>query len=348
MDINKNNIDEWHERFVLGLLNEEELKHYKAYLNTTPGAREEQREWANIIRDVQTAAHADMKREIRRQAEQRKYHDSPYILWYRVAAILFFIVLLPAVIYFNYPGAVPPLTRIESATNHKSAEKEMTTREKNIDNKEAGSQILPEPETPVLSPPPARPENAGYGSAGTRPPAKLQNNASPPVKNPDTRKMRQKIMPPITIPAQQQKEQADISGQHQAFQHQEPLSTLQALSSPASDSRSNLQDIHPPALPKERSSRPVLIRGKSGRTYRISFLLLRSGKSATDSIGYLLRESSADTRLILINLPEKLTRLLKKVAVDDSNGEELILTFPGNIRYRVERGRQTGQARRIR
>ncbi len=348
MSINKNNIDEWHERFVLGLLDEEELRHYEAYLKATPGAREEQREWADIIGGVEQAAHADLKREIRRQVEQVKYHDSPYILWYRVAAILFFIVLLPAVIYFNYPGAMPPLARQESVTTKKSVEKELIAGEETADNTTAvAGQAPPEQSAPVLSPPPARTDNAGYGSGGATPPQKAADKTPLPDKRVESRKSTQGALLQKSKPARRETGITDIQGRKQPPPPKRSFSPLRALSASAPESRSDMQDIHPPALPVEKSSTPILIRGKSGRTYRVSTLSVQATDSVADSIGFMINEDSADTRLILVNLPGKLTRLLKQMTIDDRGGKELILSFPGNIRYRMPRGSQTGQARKI-
>ena len=351
MSINKNNIEEWHERFLLGLLDEQELKQYEHYLAGNPGAREAQHELAQIIRGVEEAARAEMKAEIRQQITQGKYHDSPYILWYRVAAMLFFIVLLPAVIYFNYPGAAPPLALKQSSPTVEKTQTEALSGKEEAAGQATFAEEPPAENIPTLSPPPAQAENAGYGTAGSAPGPNQKNSTSGLNRKRRVEKNMQRAKISKPKPAQLPSSLADIrelpQKQERVSPPDRPLSPLRIQSLQESVPQPGKEDIHPPALPVEKPSPPILIQGKSGRGYRVSSLIVKTGKSRADSIGFMLWEDSGHIRLILSALPEKRVRELPQLEIDDRNEKYLLLMFPDSTRYRLPLGQKTGQAVRL-
>ncbi len=367
MPIDKDNAAEWHERFLLGRLNGQALKEYERYLKENPSASEEQRQWAEIIAAVEESAARAMKEEIRQQVERIKHHNSPYIAWYRAAAILFFIVLLPALFYYNDFGPRPanapaPRMAIEEAepengpaklppspaadkSARKEPEAEAAGQREPVRRKRSSTPALTRETTkeiragesaPVLSPPPASEKSAVYGS-GTKPgsesireqvAATLKQSAPPAQKQ---RGLAEDVHPFTTLP-----ENGRGEGREGA------LSILNVESAPPGGAGLNDDQPHPPSLPVVQKS--MMITATSGALYHVFSRDDANIAVGTDSISCRINKIGDASALILISPPQAIAGRLKEMKIDDSDKNYLILIFPDKIRYRLKRGLKSAPA----
>lgn len=125
--IRKNN---WPEKYVLGRLNTEELKAYEQYMKDHQQAREELQRERKLIESIRSAGSHEMKKEIRRQAELLRNPKTDWTFIYKAAAVLFVLVLVPSVIYYqNFTDVSVPseqeqlLNKTDDAFKKKSADK---------------------------------------------------------------------------------------------------------------------------------------------------------------------------------------------------------------------------------
>ncbi|HHM02592.1 MAG TPA: hypothetical protein ENJ15_06225 [Caldithrix abyssi] len=372
MPINKDNAAEWHERFLLGRLDGQALKEYERYLKENPSAREEQRQWAEIIATVEESAASAMKEEIRQQVERIKHHNSPYITWYRAAAILFFIVLLPALFYYNdfspRPAYAPaPRMAIEEAEpeNGPAEQPPFPTDDKNVRKEpDAEAARLQQPvrrkrpptppltrkntgeirsgeNAPRLSPPPAAGKSAVYGS-GTKP-------ITESIREQVASSLGQASQPSPSAPKQKPGRVAEDvrsfttlpensrgSGQGGA------LSILNVESAPPNGTGLNDDQPHPPSLPMVQKS--IMITATSGAMYHVFSRDDANIAAGTDSIKCLINKIGNVTALILISPPKAMAGRLKEMIIDDSDKNYLVLIFPDKTRYRLKRGLKSAPA----
>jgi len=141
MHINPENIHEWHDRYLNGALSDEERAHYEDWLATHPEARREREEWERLFKSIEQAGHEAMKQEIMDQAARLQHRQWPMLAWYRAAAILFFIVILPVVLIyspdFKKPGT--DITQKALETPSISALKEELERERTLSERSTSS-----------------------------------------------------------------------------------------------------------------------------------------------------------------------------------------------------------------
>lgn len=108
---------EFHERYVLGRLTDDERSQYEQHVRHCQTCRAERERVRLMVRGVRQEAHDAMKREIREQVQAaRNYarHRS-WSLWARAAAVLLLVLLTPTLYYYvtrsdRAPGPpeVPP------------------------------------------------------------------------------------------------------------------------------------------------------------------------------------------------------------------------------------------------
>lgn len=90
-----------HEKYILNQLEEQEKQAYEAYLESNPEAREELEQTRKIVEGVRAAGTAKMRKEIAEQVEAIHDSKTDWSMLYKVAAVLFIFVLLPAIIYYH-------------------------------------------------------------------------------------------------------------------------------------------------------------------------------------------------------------------------------------------------------
>ena len=108
---------EFHERYVLGRLTDDERSQYEQHVRHCQTCRAERERVRLMVHGIRQEAHDAMKREIREQVQAaRNYvrHRS-WSLWARAAAVLLLVLLTPTLYYYvthsdraSGPSKVPP------------------------------------------------------------------------------------------------------------------------------------------------------------------------------------------------------------------------------------------------
>jgi hypothetical protein len=101
MNINKNNSNEYAEKYILNRLDADEKTAYESFLEENEQARKELEETRALINGLRTVGADAMRREIERQVQEIKSPKTDWSLLYKAAAILFIFVLVPAILYFQ-------------------------------------------------------------------------------------------------------------------------------------------------------------------------------------------------------------------------------------------------------
>jgi hypothetical protein len=107
-----------HERYVLGLLDESEKLKYEQHLDGCDSCQKQLEHERTLISGIRGVGRQEMKAEIRRQVEIEKSGKAT-VSWgmiSKVAAVLLFVVITPAVIYYSQidtPDEIPILPKSE-------------------------------------------------------------------------------------------------------------------------------------------------------------------------------------------------------------------------------------------
>ncbi|MCB0281610.1 MAG: hypothetical protein KDF60_03445 [Calditrichaeota bacterium] len=123
MNINAEYIrkNDWPEKYLLGHLDTEQIKAYEKYLENDPQAREELEQERRMIEGIRTAGSHDMKREIQRQVASLRNPKTDWTFIYKAAAVLFVLVLVPSVIYYQNFTSSPAQAEKEQLLRHRDA-----------------------------------------------------------------------------------------------------------------------------------------------------------------------------------------------------------------------------------
>ncbi len=130
MNINKNNSNEFAEKYILNQLNADEKTAYESFLEENEQARKELEETRALINGLRTVGADAMRREIEQQVEEIKSPKTDWFLLYKAAAILFIFVLVPAILYFQLYEIKDDIASIEQFVPQEFNEIKETENEK--------------------------------------------------------------------------------------------------------------------------------------------------------------------------------------------------------------------------
>ena len=94
--------NEIHEKFFKGLLKEDQRAEYKSHLKSCESCREAFENEKALFEGIQLAGRQTMKLEIQRRVEKLKEEQTSidWTLIFKVAAVFFFLVIMPGTLYF--------------------------------------------------------------------------------------------------------------------------------------------------------------------------------------------------------------------------------------------------------
>ena len=344
MEINKENLWQWHERYLSGQLSDAERAAYEKWIDEHPEARREQKEWAALLAAIEQAGHQSMKQEILLEADRLRNRTWPMLTWYRVAAILFFILLLPAILIYSpymhptddqiaeVPGeTMPPAPDLgsenidEETWPSQSDIEELSEMPQNIDQSAAsGSARKMETTTAgksALTVPPSPPVKSR--SLRQAPPSDTSNNTEPGIERPDASLTIRSAAP-------------GNSAMNVISDFESTMSVESGLPRP-------MEENHPPKRARsllrpwnEEKNFPV---GRS--VFTVHFNPVKKG--ATDSLKYTIERIGADSLRLRLDLNGPLFLFKNKLrlhAVKDS----LFLIFNEGYTFVLDKTQPQGWA----
>ncbi|MEJ2056182.1 MAG: zf-HC2 domain-containing protein, partial [Calditrichaceae bacterium] len=148
MDCNYILQNDIHEKYLKNELGPEEESDYLAHLKTCTVCRQALENEKIFLEGIRHAGHAEMKREIESQVAKLKstHSGADWTLVFKVAAVLFFLVIMPGTLYFyntdifkhetGQTGAVDTtgVDAVEYGKNGSAVEKEKETVQPELQN----------------------------------------------------------------------------------------------------------------------------------------------------------------------------------------------------------------------
>jgi len=209
--------NEIHEKYVLNQLDGKEKAEYEAFLKENPQAQKELAETKNLIEGVRAAGKDAMKKEITGQVDELRQSKTDWSILYKAAAVLFILVIVPSVIYYQMIEPQNILTE-NQAVKKSAPEKNLDTTVKEDEQASQKSEVKQQPQVeekepakPLESPQPKkRTENISEASgAGFESDAiTIEKDKSPVYKN----EMKDlKTAPAKSIQADALKSEASLS-----------------------------------------------------------------------------------------------------------------------------------------
>lgn len=152
------------ENYILGRLDDEQQKALEAHLKQCDSCRKKLEQERYLISGIRKRAREELKQalheEVARQKSSPKKQD--WTLYFKVAAVLFFVVLAPGILYYHYsfgpyspkPTSVPetelqkpslPSPEPTAPVQHEKSTREISLREQKTDlsqNKDGESSIV--------------------------------------------------------------------------------------------------------------------------------------------------------------------------------------------------------------
>ena len=91
-----------HEKFLRGFLTDEQKTEFQSHLDSCESCRKIFENERILSEGIRSVGRKSMKLEIERQVEQLRDEQSPtdWTLLFKVAAVLFFLVILPGTLYY--------------------------------------------------------------------------------------------------------------------------------------------------------------------------------------------------------------------------------------------------------
>ena len=126
MDIKYIHDNEIHEKYILNQLAEEEKQAYEAFLKSSPQAQKELQDTRRMIKGIKDSGAGAMRREIEEQVSALRNPKTDWSIMYKAAAVLFVLVLLPAIFYYQDRFVEQPeVTDKTISTQHLQTKKEV-------------------------------------------------------------------------------------------------------------------------------------------------------------------------------------------------------------------------------
>lgn len=101
MDIKYIRDNDIHEKYILNQLSDEEKQDYEEFLKSNAQARAEMEQERQLISGIRAAGKKTLRKEIMEQVQELHSPKTDWSLLYKAAAILFILVLVPAIIYYH-------------------------------------------------------------------------------------------------------------------------------------------------------------------------------------------------------------------------------------------------------